>query len=171
MLAHTPLRIRPAGPLDFDSIESMENRADRRFIERLEPKGWEAAPTGASRASGQGYLLVGEVTSATLVGFVHVIEAAGHVHLEQLSVLPEYGCRGYGRALLDAAMNEARRRGYRLLTLRTYADIPWNAPFYTRAGFIEVDATTAFHSKLIESELRLGLTKYGRRIQMVAELN
>jgi len=80
------------------------------------------------------------------------------------------GQRGYGRALLDTAMDEARRRGYELITLRTYADVPWNAPFYARAGFVETPPTTDFHRDLIQVEERLGLARFGRRVQMTAAL-
>jgi GNAT superfamily N-acetyltransferase len=164
------VHIRPAGPLDLKVIEAIENEADRLLIERLHPDRWEPAPAGASRASEHGYLLVAEVDPRTLVGFVHVLEAEGLAHLEQLSVLPEHGRRGYGRMLVGAAKDEARQRGYAWLTLRTYADVPWNAPFYARAGFVEEDAATPFHRRLIDTEVRLGLDRYGRRIQMATPL-
>lgn len=67
-------------------------------------------------------------------------------------------------------MDEARSRGYELLTLRTYADVPWNAPFYARVGFVETEPTTDFHKLLVEVEERLGLARYGRRVQMTAAL-
>jgi hypothetical protein len=54
--------------------------------------------------------------------------------------------------------------------LRTYADVPWNGPFYTRAGFVETSPATDFHKHLAEVEERLGLDLYGRRIQMTAAL-
>ena len=42
-----------------------------------------------------------------------------------------------GDDLVHAAMAEAQHRGYDQLTLRTYAEVPWNAPFYASCGFIE----------------------------------
>ena len=56
------------------------------------------------------------------------------------------------------------------MTLRTYADVPWNAPFYATAGFTEEEPTGAFHSGLIAVEQRLGLHVYGRRVLMAAAL-
>lgn len=99
-----------------------------------------------------------------------MLEAAGVAHLEQLSVLPGYGRRGYGRRLIEAAKDESRRHGYRRMTLRTYADVPWDAPFYSRAGFVAEEAASEFHRALIDTEMRLGLDRYGRRVQMVADL-
>jgi GNAT superfamily N-acetyltransferase len=59
-------------------------------------------------------------------------------HLEQLSVHPDHGRRGLGRALLRAAIEWARAAGYRELTLATYRDVPWNGPFYASEGFVEI---------------------------------
>ncbi|GAA5150927.1 GNAT family N-acetyltransferase [Amycolatopsis dongchuanensis] len=53
----------------------------------------------------------------------------GCVHIEQVSVRPEYARRGIGRALIDHAAAGAA------VTLTTFADVPWNAPYYRRCGF------------------------------------
>ena len=163
--------IRRAAPNDYLAVESIENAADQLLIDRLSPDSWEPAPSGLSRAAEHGFVLVAEETeTGAIVGFVHVLEGDGIAHLEQLSVLPQEGRRGYGRRLLEAAMNEARSRRYDRLTLRTYADVPWNAPFSARVGFVETEPTTDFHKRLVEVEERLGLTRYGRRVQMTAAL-
>jgi GNAT superfamily N-acetyltransferase len=62
----------------------------------------------------------------------------GGAHLEQLSVHPDHGRRGIGRALLRAACEWATAHGYPELTLATYRDVPWNGPFYASEGFVEV---------------------------------
>jgi hypothetical protein len=43
-----------------------------------------------------------------------------------------------GRQLLLAAIEHARREQMRAVTLTTFRDVPWNAPFYQRMGFVEV---------------------------------
>jgi GNAT superfamily N-acetyltransferase len=165
------IRIRYAVPPDGPAVEMIENAADRLLTEWLLAEQWPAAPSGASRVSEPGYVLVAEaIETGDVVGFVHVIESDKIADLEQLSVLPEYGRRGYGRMLIDAATEQARGRGYDRLTLRTYADVPWNGPFYSRAGFAEETPTTDFHRQLVPVEENLGLASYGRRIQMVAML-
>lgn len=165
------LRIRFATSADEASIEAIENDADRILIDWLSPDQWPPAPSGASRASENGYLVIAEESSShTVVGFVHVLEVDGLAHLEQLSVAPEHGRHGYGRLLLNAALDEARERGYDRVSLRTYADVPWNAPFYARAGFVEVVAESVFHRGLNDVEEKLGLSDYGRRVQMTALL-
>lgn len=59
----------------------------------------------------------------------------GHAHLEQLSVVPAAERRGVGTALLDAVAAWARARGDEQVTLTTFRDVPFNAPFYARRGF------------------------------------
>ncbi len=71
-------------------------------------------------------------------GFARIDELAGGAHLEQLSVHPDHGRRGTGRALLRAACDWAAGNGYAGLTLATYRDVPWNGPFYASEGFVEV---------------------------------
>jgi N-acetylglutamate synthase-like GNAT family acetyltransferase len=45
------------------------------------------------------------------------------------------GRRGIGRALLDHVAALARARGAPALTLTTFAEVPWNGPYYARLGF------------------------------------
>ncbi len=59
-------------------------------------------------------------------------------HLEQLSVHPDHAGHGIGRALLREAIGWASAHGYDELTLVTYRDVPWNAPFYASEGFVEI---------------------------------
>lgn len=63
----------------------------------------------------------------------------GDLHIEQVSVHPRAARRGIGRALLDHAAAAAAGRGLRGLTLTTFAEVPWNAPYYARCGFRVLD--------------------------------
>jgi GNAT superfamily N-acetyltransferase len=67
----------------------------------------------------------------------------GALHLEQVSVRPEYAGKRIGRALIEHAATWAKAP----LTLTTFADVPWNAPLYERYGF----------RRLAEDELTDGL--------------
>ncbi|WP_230006053.1 GNAT family N-acetyltransferase [Microbacterium sp. Bi128] len=162
--------IRPAELTDAQAVERVEIAADALLVALLEPQEWPPAEPAEERFAAPGFLLVAEADDAELAGFVHVTETEGICHLEQLSVAPTHARQGWGRALLEAAKREASTRGHRRMTLRTYADVPWNAPFYATAGFREEQPSTAFHRSLIDAEERLGLNAYGRRVQMVAVL-
>lgn len=72
--------------------------------------------------------------------------------------------------MVTAALNEAAVRGYDRVTLRTYADVPWNAPFYKRCGFSESEPDQPFLLGLVTLEEQLELGRYGRRVQMTAFL-
>ena len=75
------------------------------------------------------------------VGFVWLDDELGAdaVGLGELDVLPSHGRCGIGAALLEHACQWARAAGYRRVDLGTLADVPWNAPFYAKHGFAEVD--------------------------------
>lgn len=163
------LIVRSAEQRDLEHVGRIEDEADRILVDLLHPDDWAPAPSGAERAAAAGLLLVAE-QDGVVVGFAHVLEPDGVCHLEQLSVLPLHARRGIGRSLLEAAKDGARARGHERMTLRTYADVPWNAPFYRSAGFVEEEPVTAFDRALADTEDRLGLDRYGRRVQMVVAL-
>ncbi|MEN0024616.1 MAG: GNAT family N-acetyltransferase [Microbacterium sp.] len=159
--------IREARAEDAEVVQTIEAVADTLLVEALGAPEWPPPADGTERIGQPGYvLLLEENADSSPVGFVHVLDADGAAHLEQLSVLPEHGRRGHGRSLVEAALEEARRRGYSRMTLRTYAEIPWNAPFYASCGFKESIPESGFHRQLVETETDLGLERYGRRLQM-----
>lgn len=166
-----PVLVRPAVPRDLPALQGLEDAADRMLFALLGADAWESAPTGEERAAQPGLLLVAEdAATASVVGFVHVLEVDDEAHLEQVSVLPKHGRQRIGTRLVEATVDEARERGYVDLTLRTYADVAFNAPFYARLGFEESQPATAFQLALIDSENKVRLDRVGRRIQMTKPL-
>jgi GNAT superfamily N-acetyltransferase len=73
----------------------------------------------------------------------------GAFHIEQVSVHPDAAHRGVGRTLIAYAADHARDQGLTGLTLTTFTEVPWNAPYYERIGF----------RALTEPELTPGLRK------------
>jgi len=63
----------------------------------------------------------------------------GSMHIEQVSGHPRAARRKIGRMLLEHAAAYAAARGIRALTLTTFAEVPWNAPYYARCGFRVLD--------------------------------
>ncbi len=59
----------------------------------------------------------------------------GCAHIEQVSVSPECAGRRLGAALIDHLASVAAAEGLAALTLTTFRDVPWNAPYYERLGF------------------------------------
>lgn len=63
----------------------------------------------------------------------------GHAHIEQVSVRPGHARRGIGRALIETLAVWAAERGLPALTLTTFTEVPWNAPYYERLRFRVVE--------------------------------
>ena len=103
------------------------------------------------------------------VGFVQVDEVDGIAHVQELAVLPSHMRKGLGSALLDAACTWAREAGYPAITLTTYQDVPWNAPFYQSRGFVELTELTPELFEIRDWERDVGLDAVGRRIAMRRE--
>jgi ribosomal protein S18 acetylase RimI-like enzyme len=156
--------IRPARREDLDEITAIEGEADQAFVPLFGPLDWRPTP-GVDRIAAPGFLLVADEPVA---GFAHVLELEQIVHLEQLAVRPSMFRRGIGTALVRAAMAEAARRGYAEISLCTYADVAWNAPFYRLLGFEEVVEPGPLHRRMREHEQRIGLDRHGRRVVMEA---
>ena len=84
----------------------------------------------------RGHLWVAAATADDVpVGFAYADVLDGALHLEELDVLPSWGRRGIGRALVATVLTAARDAGLPAVTLTTFRDVPWNAPFYARLGF------------------------------------
>ncbi len=75
------------------------------------------------------------VAETDLAGYLVGKVVDGCAHVEQVSVHPRHARQGLGRRLLDRADVWAREGGLAALTLTTFRDVPWNAPYYERLGF------------------------------------
>ena len=63
-------------------------------------------------------------------------------------------------------MRWARDTGLAAVTLTTFRDVPWNAPFYRRAGFTVVDDPPPGLAELRAAERAEGLDRFGPRVAM-----
>jgi GNAT superfamily N-acetyltransferase len=75
----------------------------------------------------------------TPVAYLIADRVDGNLHVEQVSVHPDSARRGIGRLLLDHLADHARSEGAPALTLTTFTEVPWNAPYYARCGFHLLD--------------------------------
>jgi GNAT superfamily N-acetyltransferase len=69
------------------------------------------------------------------VGFAVTSELEETCFLEEISVHPAHGRRGIGKSLIEFLCDWAIENGYQAMTLSTFSDVPWNAPYYLRLGF------------------------------------
>lgn len=85
-----------------------------------------------------GRLWAAAVPGRQIVGFALADTVGDMAFLSEVDVLPAYGRRGIGRALIERVGAWAKEEGFSLLTLTTFRDIPWNGPYYARLGFREL---------------------------------
>lgn len=98
------------------------------------------------------------------VGFLAVTIVDGQAHLAQVSVEPAHTRRGIGRELIEHAVTWARERDFNEMTLTTYSDVPWNAPYYERCGFRRMDEAqwTPGLRAIRAAEVAVGLDEWPR---------
>lgn len=155
------VRIRAATPEDLRRLPAIEAAADRLLEAALE---YAALPAPAlSTVCEPLYVLVAGTPAA---GFARVDEVGRQAHLEQLAVHPDSAGQGIGRSLVEAALDVARSRGYESMTLCTFADVPFNGPFYASCGFEVVASPAGALAALRAHESELGLDGLGPRIAM-----
>jgi GNAT superfamily N-acetyltransferase len=122
--------VRWAEAAELSGLVSVELAADRLFeqVGIVFPPG----TTMIEEVDDPGAVLVeGEPPAGfALVGWVD-----GNLHLDQLAVHPESMRQGIGGRLVTAVIEHARAAGAPAVTLTTYRDVPWNAPWYARHGF------------------------------------
>jgi GNAT superfamily N-acetyltransferase len=165
--------IRPAVPADSAVVRRIERSAAERFASVGMPE--IARGSGLTtelvhmfvRRGGLFLMLHG----ARPVGFVAACTLDGAGHVAELDVVPKHAGKKLGSRLIDAAADWARAKGCQLLTLTTYRDVPWNAPYYARLGFREC-ALSQFgeeHLKVWEGQRAMGLCME-RRLLMARPL-
>ncbi|MER6145991.1 GNAT family N-acetyltransferase [Streptomyces sparsogenes] len=89
----------------------------------------------------------------------------GNMHIEQVSVHPDSARRGLGRALIEHAAGRAAAEGAGALTLTTFVDVAWNAPYYAaRCGFrtLGEDELTPGLREIRRHEAAHGLDRWPR---------
>jgi GNAT superfamily N-acetyltransferase len=133
------MRIRAGRAREFDRLQEIERKAGLCFRDLGMDEIADDEPPSAECL--RGYADAGGLWVATAasdgppVAYVLSEPVDGCLHIEQLSVHPDSARRGIGRALLEHQAERAAADGLPALTLTTFADVPWNAPYYARLGF------------------------------------
>lgn len=156
---------RAAADEDLQQLDEIDERADTVF----RVAGYDLPEIGVlddARANAKAIFVLG----TPVVGFVRVDEIDGNAHIAELAVLPSSMRKGFGTDLLERACAWAGEHRYPAITLTTYAEVPWNGPYYSRRGFVEVDAATPGLAVIRAREEELGLDAVARRIVMRRDL-
>ncbi|OEJ93720.1 GNAT family N-acetyltransferase [Streptomyces thermolilacinus] len=131
------MRIRAARPEDLPLLQDVERAAGEPFralgmdaVADDDPPPLQTLE--AYRAAGRARVADRD---GRPVAYLIWDDVDGAAHVEQVSVHPDSARRGVGRALIEDLAADAAARGVPALTLTTFADVPWNAPYYARLGF------------------------------------
>lgn len=136
--------IRPASPTDVVVLPAIESAAGEVFRSAGMPEVADDPLPDTDqlhRAASNGRVWIATVND-DVVAYALAVVRDGSAHLEQVSVHPDHAGQRIGADLIDAVCGWARDRGDERLTLTTFADVPWNGPYYRRLGFhpLEDDA-------------------------------
>ena len=98
------------------------------------------------------------------IGFVIIQEVDTQAYIQEISVCYAQSGQGIGRALLDKAITYAHNQAYTWIALTTFAHLPFNAPFYKKAGFepFTPDESWSDLRNIQENERKTGLDKMPR---------
>ncbi|MGW7308219.1 GNAT family N-acetyltransferase [Streptomyces sp. NPDC054835] len=132
------MRIRAAAPAELPLLQDIERAAGEAFrplgmddIADDEPLPLDVLE--GYRSAGRAWVAVDAADRP--VGYLLSDTVDGAAHIEQVSVHPDAARRGVGRALIEHLASAAREQGLAALTLTTFTEVPWNAPYYARLGF------------------------------------
>lgn len=160
--------IHPTAGHDVGMLPAIERAAGQRFRDDR-ALAWLADGETMSTERHLGYVDTGLSWTAFAdgqpVGFILAEVHPSSLFIVELSVHLDWQGNGIGRQLIARAAEHARMRGLRSLTLTTFRDVPWNAPFYARLGFEEVTALTPELRQKREEEAAHGLA-YDSRCAM-----
>jgi predicted N-acetyltransferase YhbS len=131
--------IRPALTIEIEAVRAIERASAQRFIGLMDALAADE-PSPASVLADRietGGLLVAR-TDGALAAFVMFRPVGDSLYIEQIDVLPAFERRRIGASLIEAVAERAREDGLARLTLSTFRDVPWNAPYYRRLGFADI---------------------------------
>jgi GNAT superfamily N-acetyltransferase len=98
------------------------------------------------------------------VAYILADEIDQGAHIAQVTVHPHYARQGVGKALIEEVERWARSCGLQALTLTTFSEVPWNAPYYSRLGFTEMPESQWSEDlhRIVASEAAQGLNAWPR---------
>jgi GNAT superfamily N-acetyltransferase len=154
-------RIRLANIDDLPALPTIERAAGQQFAE-LGLACLENITLPMEilvEAQQDGHVWVITAMSGEVVGFAVVSVDKEHLHLEEIDIEPAHGRQGLGRKLIMAICSWAGTRRIKTMSLSTFRDIPWNAPYYERLGFriVPESELTEDLVGVREAEARVGL--------------
>ncbi len=159
--------IRPARPADYPAIQEIERRAGQAFRTvgmdaSADDDPFSDAELDAYTASGRAWVTTDETDNPTAYVLVDLVDRMAHI--EQVTVDPAHARQGLGALLIEHVSDWAREQRLDGLSLTTFVEVPWNAPYYERLGFRRVapEQLGAGLTAVRSYEAELGLDRWPR---------
>lgn len=127
---------------DAFAIRTIEFEAGQRFVNVGLTGIADAPPMGlelVNRKIAAGEIMVAVDREAACVGFVMFEPQPVRIYIQELDVLTSHAGRRIGAALIEQVGHHARAQQLKHLILSTYREVPWNAPYYRRLGFRDIE--------------------------------
>ena len=148
--------IRLAQPAELPYLQEIEVASGEPFRDVGMPEIADDAPmTLEALAEHEVWVAVG--AQGVPVAFIAVGAVDGATHVHQVSVHPSCARQGIGAALIEHVTPTGGR-----VTLTTFRDVPWNAPYYERLGFREVTDPSPGLVEVMREEASRGLDPASR---------
>jgi predicted N-acetyltransferase YhbS len=135
--------IRPARPDDLPRIGAIEESGAETFERAgipLADGSPPASPDYWAPVLDSGLLWVVDDPAAGPIGFVACEVQGDSLYIAEVDVMMERQQQGHGARLMRQAIGHARSLGLASVTLTTFRNVAWNAPFYAKLGFAELAA-------------------------------
>jgi len=118
---------------DLEALVEIERAAGRAFADVGMPEIAEddpGSPEDLAPFVARGHAWVTTDEDGRPIAYLIADVVDDRLHIEQASVHPAHARQGLGAALIEHVA-----RAGRALSLTTFRDVPWNAPYYARLGF------------------------------------
>lgn len=164
------VQITPTRLAQVPLLPEIERSAGKAFL-RIPELAWIANDEVMSVAEHQRFVGLGTAWVARVendcVGFVCAERFGADLHVWELAVQGDAQGQGIGAALMRQVIAAAALLGVGFVTLTTFREVAFNAPFYARMGFeyLELsgaDAQSARLREVLEAEAAHGLPAQGR---------
>lgn len=136
------ITFRFAEPHDANAIRTIEFEAGQRFVSVGMAGIADAPPMEpelVARKITAREIIVAVDTDGKCAGFVMFEQQPARLYVQELDVLTSHAGRRIGAALIEQVAHLARARRLTQLILSTFREVPWNAPYYRRIGFRDIE--------------------------------
>lgn len=127
-------------------MAAVELAAAQRFRAIGMPEIADAEPTDAAAVrvridAGRAYVALDAQRTCVGFAFYRLLDAQ-RLYLEELDVAPSHAGQRIGARLVETVAERAAADRVGEIVLSTFRTPPWNAPYYRRLGFDDIDDAT-----------------------------